>query len=511
MRLTLHPWIVALALITLQVIGLTTEARSVADAGFRTLVVQAITNRRILPNDVEVEGRLNGTIELTACRREYESGSFVIHALVPLSDVRLSSTDLTGPAGTLPASAVDLRVVKVWYQSGEHIYIRKGEFILKPELLLKDDSLVQVDHEKKVNHLKMDKDAMRDADTLQPFSVEADTVKQCWVTVHVPADAKAGEYRGAIRVAPQGRAATQVPITLRVLPFDLDEPRMICSMYYRASVHADTPTCASDRKTEEQMLAEFKDMVAHGVTNPNVYPGASGQGEDGSWKFDQLERIFALRRQAGMVGGPLLILGVSITAPPDQLKATIELAKGHGFTDVYFSAADEARGDALRAQRADMKKVHDAGGKVFVANFAGDSFQLVGDLLDLPILSGGLSPTTLATVRAYHAAGGKVMSYANPQGGIEEPETYRRNYGLALWKAGFDGACTYAYQHAFGHAWDDFDGAAGWALRDHNMTYPTVNGVVPTLHWEGYREGYDDLRYVTTLENLLEKNLRQDG
>ena len=41
-----------------------------------------------------------------------------------------------------------------------------GEFILKPELLLKDDSLVRVDLEKKVNHLKMDKDAMRDADTL---------------------------------------------------------------------------------------------------------------------------------------------------------------------------------------------------------------------------------------------------------------------------------------------------------------------------------------------------------
>ena len=511
MRLFVHPWIVVMALITLQVIGLTTEARNGADAGFRTLVVQAITNHRILPGDVNLEGHPSGAIELTACRREYESGSFVIHAFVPLRDVRLSSTELAGPAGTLPSSAVDLRVVKVWYQSGEHIYIRKGEFILKPELLLKDDSLVQVDHEKKVNHLKMDKDAMRDADTLQPFSLEANTVKQCWVTVRVPADAKAGEYRGSIRVAPQGRAATQVPVTLRVLPFDLDEPRMIRSMYYRASLHADTPTCTSERKTEEQMLAELKDMVAHGVTNPNVYPGASRR-EDGGWDFDQLERIFALRREAGMVGGPLLILGVNISAPPDLLKATIELAKRHGFTEVYFAAQDEARGEALRAQRADMKRVHDAGGKVFVANFSGDSFQIVGDLLDLPVLSGALTkPTTLATVRAYHAAGGKVMSYANPQGGIEEPQTYRRNYGLALWKAGFDGACTYAYQHAFGHAWDDFDGASGWALRDHNMTYPTVNGVVSTLQWEGYREGYDDLRYVTTLENLIEKNLRKDG
>ena len=173
MRRYIHLWIVMVGLITVQLIGPAAAAGDDGAAGFRTLVVQAITNRRILVHDVDVEGRLNGTIGLTACRREYESGSFVIHALAPLRDVRLSSTDLTGPAGTLAASVADLRVVKVWYQSGEHTTIRKGEFILKPELLLKDDSLVRVDHEKKVNHLKMDKDAMRDAETLQPFSVEA--------------------------------------------------------------------------------------------------------------------------------------------------------------------------------------------------------------------------------------------------------------------------------------------------------------------------------------------------
>lgn len=66
----------------------------------------------------------------------------------------------------MPASAVDLRVVKVWYQSRRSIYIEKEPFshLLKPELLLKDDSLVRVDRQKKVNVLKMDKDAMRDAD-----------------------------------------------------------------------------------------------------------------------------------------------------------------------------------------------------------------------------------------------------------------------------------------------------------------------------------------------------------
>jgi len=43
------------------------------------------------------------------------------------------------------------------------------------------------------------------------------------------------------------------------------------------------------------------------------------------------------------------------------------------------------------------------------------------------------------------------------------------------------------------------------------MAYSTVNGVIPTIQWEGYREGYDDLRYLATLENLIEQTKRLDG
>lgn len=41
--------------------------------------------------------------------------------------------------------------------------------------------------------------------------------------------------------------------------------------------------------------------------------------------------------------------------------------------------------------------------------------------------------------------------------------------------------------------------------RDHNLTYPTADGVIDTLAWEGFREAVDDVRYLTTLENLLKK------
>lgn len=34
-------------------------------------------------------------------------------------------------------------------------------------------------------------------------------------------------------------------------------------------------------------------------------------------------------------------------------------------------------------------------------------------------------------------------------------------------------------------------------------TYPTVNGVVDTIQWEGFREAVDDVRYVSTLVRLI--------
>ena len=57
----------------------------------------------------------------------------------------------------------------------------------------------------------------------------------------------------------------------------------------------------------------------------------------------------------------------------------------------------------------------------------------------------------------------------------------------------------YAYQHAFGHIWNDFDSTK---FRDHVFAYPTTDGVIDTIQWEGFREAVDDIRYLTI---LLEK------
>lgn len=66
----------------------------------------------------------------------------------------------------------------------------------------------------------------------------------------------------------------------------------------------------------------------------------------------------------------------------------------------------------------------------------------------------------------------------------------------------------YAYQHCFGACWNDIDHSV---YRDHNLTYPTVDGVIPTMAWEGLREAVDDVRYVTTLESAIDHNPDKDA
>ncbi|MBU0607979.1 MAG: DUF4091 domain-containing protein, partial [Armatimonadetes bacterium] len=333
----------------------------------------------------------------------------------------------------------------------------------------------------------------RDADSLLPLTIPERTLKQFWLRAHVPQNTPAGTYRGDVVVSAAGVAPEHLPLEIVVLPFDLAEPVLEYSIYYRGVLSADgTGSISSERKSEAQYAAEMRDLVAHGVVNPTIYQG-----------FDEklLTRAFELREAAGMKGKPIMSLGVSTGAPRTpaaladlrrRVKQWLDFVTKRGYPGLYVYGIDEASGEALKAERDAFGAVHEAGAKVFVACYK-DYFTLVGDLLDLPVWSGRPVPEE---AQKAHGVGHRIFNYGNPQCGVEEPETYRRNFGLALWQAGYDGAMDYAYQHSFGHEWNDFDNQS---YRDHTMAYPAQNGVIGTIQWEGFREGVDDVRYLATL------------
>jgi len=485
---------------------------------FYTCLPCAISDVRLLPDTSPVPGTPGGSLELSACRDEYESVAFVVYAGEELNQVIVKATDLSGADGHIPASAVDIRIVKCWYQAGRSVWDVSHKQLV-PELLLKDDELVRVDYDSQQNYVRSTaengtttyllasgKDSENlaglrpiDAATLQPLSIPSNTLKQFWVTVHIPEEAASGEYTGSLRLSAAGSDPVQIPLTVTVHPFTLQPPRLIYSIYYRAKLSPDgQPTISSEYKSEEQYLAELRGMRAHGVLYPNLYQGYSN--------LQVLRRELELRQEAGLANDILFTLGQNTGSATSEdalnsLKNDVnkwrELAADFGYKEVYFYGADEAKGERLTAQQKAWEAVQEAGGKTFVAGYAG-TFEAMGDRLNLLIMAGGLKPEE---PEKWHSVGSKIFSYACTQTRLEEPELFRRSYGLLLWDAGYDGAMDYAYQHGFGHVWNDFDGND---VRDFNFTYPTINGVVDTIQWEGFREAVDDMRYMATLERAIE-------
>jgi len=476
-----------------------------------------ITNRKVLPAP-EPPARLSRDLSLRACRGEYEPASFVVYPLRRAVRLEVKTSDLRGP-GVIPAAAVDVRAVKVWYQSGGsgRFPINEGKYLLTPELLLRDDDLVRVDEAARANYVKLrfpdgrevwrcmsnpkptaeesncaaDALPIRDAATLQPVAIRPRTAKQFWVTVHVPQDAASGLYRGRVELLSAGRTVETLPLTVEVLPFDLAPNPLESSIYFHWGLELDTtgPGQIGIRKrTPAQFKAELINLREHGVDNPTIGCQPSG---------GQFPEELRLRQEAGMRHDRLYYLtAYTSRVTPEEIKQIIETAKGFGFSEFYFYGNDEAQGDKLTEQRPAWEQVHANGGKVFVAGSPGQNFPLVGDLQDLLVCYGDPTKEEAAN---WHSKGHKIFCYANPQGGIEEPETYRRNFGLLLAANNYDGGMTYIY-YSGGPSWND------WSIghyRQHNFVYPTVDGVVDTVQWEGYREGIDDLRYLGTLRQAI--------
>ena len=515
---------------------------------FQEVILYALDNPivscPILPHDSMPPARVATDLRVTAAQGEIRSASLIVQALKDLRDVTVTVGDLTQEKGgaALPSSAVDVRVVKCWYQAGSAwhgIGQKKSQRVLTPELLVHDDRLLRVDEKAQKNFLRLSRPdgdvywdtedpayaqernpvilpveqfPVRDAATLQPAELSADTLKQYWLTVRVPDAAAPGEYAGTLTVAASSGVVGKTELRLRVLPFSLPRPMtaydsgkaFTSSIYYRGVLSAKYPngSVSSEYKSEGQLRAELRDMAEHGIFNPTSYQS-----------LEELARWLRLRDESGMRGLPLYSIGVSIGNPSTEAQlASLRqrvgkvraIAEPFGIREVYLYGIDEARGEELLSQKKAWKVVREAGAKSFVAGYKGH-FDVVGDLLDVQVQANVPSREDAAQ---WHSAGGKIFCYANPQTGPENPEVFRRNYGFQLWLQNYDGAMTYAYQHAFGNIYNDFDHAT---YREHVFSYPTADGVLPTLAIEGYREGINDIRYGTLLKTLVEAKAGTEG
>ena len=489
-------------------------------------------------------------IKLFGCRGQYEPASFVVTAAKPLETVRIEVDPVTGGGRQWPEDAVDVRVVKEY-----HSRSTGGPAAAIPMLLVHDDSFLAIEPaptEENPEAMKnVARGPLRDTAQLQPVAIGKR--RQFWITVHIPDHAHPGTYSTTVRIVPGNSEPSQLQLDVEVYPFDLHDPMLEYSIYYPVVLVPEGSEDWLSGKwtggggawiTPKQYIVECRNMLSHGMSNPNIYNGVR-QREDGTLDTHSIEEILAVREEAG-IGPGVPMYAMHAAAEPvartlteeekaqriETVREVMAWGKRRGYPDVYWTAQDEAWGEWLASERDSLQAIHDGGGKTFVACFGG-FFKIVGDVLHLPVMHIDISTpmdmyakernfgpteslhgnaelarnisferqvnheTYRQAIDGVHRQGRKIFTYTTLRAPL--PQWHRRQEGLGLWRMGFDGVMNWAYCHING------DGAS--QAMYFAMVFRTEGGVVDTLHWEGFREGVDDVRYLTTLGAMLHQTL----
>lgn len=497
-------------------------------------------------NDIQQKENNNEkcTLSIAGAPGTYEYVSLLVSTRNNNALVKINASDLKDNDLSIKHSNIDVRYVKEWYQGGTAMKGINADFerVLTPELLLKDDKLVIIDERHKRNYarigrsgkyidvsshkikekavtLPVEKFQISDANELKPATSDKAEQKKLLVKIKIPEEASSGTYVGSMTLFFNGGLEKNIEIELNVLNIYLPKTTKEFSIFYRGKLAHNNASISSEYKSEKQMLYELANMKEHGVSNPTIYLPKRPKRKvtDHSYvamAIDYIEEILTIRTKAGIDNSRLYLVGwfnpgasnkkEVLTRKYNHISMLVEGLSKLGVSDVYVFGEDEARGKGFTSQIEAWRVAQRAGAKVFATGKKRDMHK-TSDALDLGVVAHG---TDINLARKYHANNKRVFSYANPQVGVEDPHIYRQNYGIFLWQSEYDGAMNYAYQHSFGFIWNDFDHKA---YRDHVFAYPTEDGVIDTLAWEGFRQGVDDLMYIEALANAITKDANRNS
>ena len=504
-----------------------------AAAGVKWYAVDPMGETPYMPDKAPQGGIEGGTLRIVAAKGEYEPCSVVLVADQDLGKVKVELGDLRNENGDVfPKANLDLKTVKVWYQCGNAwtSYFADPGLRLCPELLLNDEDLIKVDTKKVGNYARLTekdgrvsyfwltaprgiyartpdfhyyyspdaflsmKENFKDAPTFQGATLKKGEFKQFMLTAHVGKDVKAGLYTGAIGLWKDGHKIDEVPVALRVLDFTLPKPKTygdierdyVTWFCEYLSIQKISVINGGDAKLAEKQLFEIlKDYARHGHVTPC---------------FSDSRKFRALAEKAGldythghgcsMKPGEMADMRASVRA------AVRSLDKEFGHHEGLMASWGDEYGLATLRSIRDMVKLYQDAGFVFSVNsrYGYSAGANVADLWWPP-----MSPDqeSAPAARKYNLVRGGWMGwYANHHVGPENPAFNRRQYGFGPYRAGF--GCNYNYAHHL-DGWNDINPTL---YKPMMLIYGAGHGCIDTLAWEGFREGLDDIRYATKLQQL---------
>lgn len=364
--------------------------------------------------------------------------------------------------------------------------------------------------------------------------------REVWLQVDVPASQPPGVYEGELTISHRaGRRG--IPVRLEVWPFRLREhPGKGLASYY--AMEHKLPDSA-------RLLRELSDLRAHGVRHLVTGLGIRYEEREGKITphLDPIREALARLREAGFSGGTLVFEtgfvhlarmlghedlgkdqnGASLDADPafreiarEAMRQWTELQRETRDFRLVASHLDEVFGSRslldqyLRLSRA-ARQVPEVPLYITFNTRSGEEDALrreLDPLVDLRCHHGYTFEHWLArghTMDEYEAelaaSGDIAWFYHNARGPYWTAEWSRIINGVYLWASPFAAHCPWTYQRYFENPFDDTDGPATRG-HDWGLSFPGPENpadLVPTRCYEAMREGWDDLRYLATLEHAI--------
>ncbi len=431
------------------------------------------------PRPHEITDRLR----IFAAPGEYEPATFMVAAARALKNISVTADDLTMGASRIPKEDIEIHVVRCWYQAGRGPG-KSDRKVFVPELLLKDDRVELTGYAPEV---RLTGDVIAD--------VPRGTSKQFWLTSRIPEDAAPGTYTSAIHIRADNQPEAELTLEVEVLAIRLMKPGKRTILYYRGKL---SPGHGPESLTAGRYEAQLRDIAAHGFRTATIYDPPS-----------YVRAALDLQRKAGLEG-PVPYLGwLSGGASAQGVRKLNDLVREGGYPELVYYGVDEPNDPEESARcRALFRTIREAGGRTTTAIPKAYADSL-GDLLDLPNYSmgpgfreyvAGLNDGSLKKAAKTETYYWQIMQ--------EDPLLERLLCGFYLWKSGMDGIFPYVYQQLFDRG-DPYDDWSGKRHRHHLVTYPSRDGPIPTIQWEAAREGIDDVRYLTTLTDLIHRPTNQ--
>jgi len=464
----------------------------------------------IRPNSRPRDDELCESISETATPGEHGSLNFALYPLREIGRVRLTVTDLIGGGGVIPASAVELRVVRCW---GQRTDWRAITFHVIPELL----------------------------EPMQPVDLRRGVPQQYYAVVRVPEDAASGRYRGAVRVETDRLSCDVVRIELEVLPFKLrTPPGIVWGLYPDSRRWLKFP--------DEQIEREMIDYREHGINALMMYPLAfvkfAYDGGKVSADFSFNRKVMRLYREVGL-GGTMVVSVQSSESFVKNLLGMDKLERTPEFLDAYrqvmlllkqesiddtwpdycIHSVDEPSGGA-RGEEAirTLKLLKEVGFRTFNTCYGRFVREKLDPCLDFRCYN-NIGFSSMRTAEGTQALRDETLSagdvfwwygtgcYTNG-GLIQDGNVVVNRFmgGIHFWRTKATGCWAWTFLRPKGSAYDDFDGSWMREHKDACIAYPTRDGrgLVSTLQWEGIREGVTDYKYLYTLQCLIEEARKSD-